>query len=140
MIKITDRSYSYSAVNTRLAIYRDCGLSRRAELAYLSHFIVCHRPTLHLACIQHYPMYILEDVQKRLGLSFFGSQMSERNFLAADASEIAGIQERWLVLAPVRPENRESELASFISSYHPATSFDAIFLFDYQTSTIQIIK
>lgn len=137
---IRENQHDILPAHAKIAIYSDCHLSRYAELAYLSHFVECYRPSLQLACLQHYPMYILEDRQQRLGISFFGSGPTERAGSARVSTEISTLHERWLVLAPGNVGDHKHDLSSFISSYIPGSGFDVIFLFDYFQSNIQIIK
>lgn len=140
MIKIIHHSDILSSENTKIAMPGIWGPSSQTELAYLSHFVACYRPSLRLACIEYYPMYILGDAEQRIGISFFGPQLSKRILPAGAGAEITSVRERWLVLAPVHPEWHESHLRRFIPSYGPAAGFDSIFLFDYTNSTIQIIR
>jgi hypothetical protein len=40
-----------------------------AELAYLSHFVQCYQPTMHIANWQQHPIYIMEDGSTKTGIA-----------------------------------------------------------------------
>jgi hypothetical protein len=129
-----------------ISVESQCG--KFTELAYLCHFIQCYRPSMHIACWQRHPVYIMEDAGTKTGIAFCDLQlplnltMHQEAPASNDSSDpdTRDVAELWLVLVAGDITQRKPFFLDLVKVHQLSSTFDKIFLFDFFQSIIQVIK
>jgi hypothetical protein len=120
---------------------------RRAELAYLCHFIQCHQPCLQIVNWATWPIYVMANRETKIGIAFCDLQLPEltndHNFAIIDNviyPDPGTISELWLVFVAKNIQQHQSFFRKLAREHELTDTFDKIFLFDFYQSVIQLIK
>ncbi|MCQ6957202.1 hypothetical protein [Mucilaginibacter aquariorum] len=118
------------------------------ELAYLSHFVQCYKPTMQIADWHKQPFYIMADGTSKTGIAFcdlllppyLSDHMNLQVFTTCQFPDLQGIKELWLIFVAWDSKLPAEFLQKMVSLHGLANLFDKIFHFDFLKSIIQIIN